>query len=781
MNKKVLLAIKNNNREAITKLITSTPGISGVNYNNKHYEIEYDSSVISPIHIVELLEENGVYIEKEIVQATIGDMSCVMCSKAVTNAIMDIEGVLDINVNYATGKAMLVVTPEAVHDSDIKTKVEDAGYRFLGTEEVQTQKQSPLRLIQIVAGLVAGALLMAMMYGLWAMDTIGIAIILTPVFLFVSYHIFTGAYHALKNRVLSMDVMYAMGIGVSFGASILASLHVLSHEFMIYETSIFLASFLNIGKYLEERAKSRTSHTIAKLLSLSPDTAIVIRDGNEIEINTSDVTIGDTVVVKPQTRIPVDGEIVKGQSFVDESMVTGESVPVFKSEGNAVIGGTLNKNSLIVIKAKAIGQDSILSRIINLVEHAVMSKPRVQRFADRVVSIFIPVILTIATIAALVWYVINGDIFFSFEVFVAVIVIACPCALGLATPTAITVGIGKGAELGILIKNSEALENASKVTHAVFDKTGTLTTGTMTVTNIIAFDNISEHELLSVCASLERYAEHPVGEAIVQYATNHHAVFHEVEDVSVVEGKGVMGTIAQKKVIAGSRDFIQDYIPCEVTIAQKMKEFENEGKTVVVVAQEKPYGIIALSDTPRTDANTVIRSLQQRGIKTAMLTGDNRLSALAIAHEIGMDAVYADVKPEDKMNVVKQLQKDGEIVAFIGDGINDAPVLAQADVGIALGSGTDVAIEAGDVVLLRNRLRDVVTYFELAVKVMRRIKQNIFWAFAYNAVLVPVAAGVLYPFTGWLVKPELAGAAMALSSVTVVSLSLMLKRFKPGI
>ena len=781
MNKKLLLSIKNNNREAITQLITSTPGITGVDYNNKHYEIEYDSSVISPIHIVELLEENGVYIEKEILQATIGGMSCVMCSKAVTNAVMNIGGVLDINVNYATGKAMLVVTPEVVHDSDIKTKVEDAGYTFLGTEEVQTQKQSPLRLVQIVVGLVAGALLMAMMYGSWAMDTISIAIILTPVFIFVSYHIFVGAYHALKNRVLSMDVMYAMGIGISFVASVLASLHVLSHEFMVYETSIFLASFLNIGKYLEERAKSRTSHTIAKLLSLSPDTAIVIRDGSEIEINTRDVTIGDMVVVKPQTRIPVDGEIVKGQSFVDESMVTGESVPVFKSEGNAVIGGTLNKNNLIVIKAKAIGQDSVLSRIINLVEHAVMSKPHVQRFADRVVTIFIPAILTIATIAAMVWYVINGDIFFSFQVFVAVIVIACPCALGLATPTAITVGIGKGAELGILIKKSEALENASRVTCAVFDKTGTLTTGTMTVTNIVAFDTISEHELLSVCASLERYANHPIGEAIVQFANNNQVALNNVEDISVAEGKGVMGTIAQKKVIVGSSDFIQDYMPFDATIAQKMKEFEDEGKTVVVVAQEKPYGIIALSDTPRADANTVTRSLQKRGIKTAMLTGDNRLSALAIAHEIGIDVVYADVKPEDKMNIVKQLQKDGDIVAFIGDGINDAPVLAQADIGIALGSGTDVAIEAGDVVLLRNRLRDVVTYFELAVKVMRRIKQNIFWAFAYNAILVPVAAGVLYPFTGWLVKPELAGAAMALSSVTVVSLSLMLKRFKPGI
>ena len=781
MNKKLLISIKNNNREAITQLITSTPGITGVDYNNKHYEIEYDSSVISPMHIVELLEENGVYIEKEILQATIGGMSCVMCSKAVTNAVMNIGGVLDINVNYATGKAMLVVTPEAVHNSDIKTKVEDAGYTFLGREEVQTQKQSPLRLVQIVVGLVAGALLMAMMYGSWAMDTISIAIISTPVFIFVSYHIFVGAYHALKNRVLSMDVMYAMGIGISFVASVLASLHVLSHEFMVYETSIFLASFLNIGKYLEERAKSRTSHTIAKLLSLSPDTAIVIRDGSEIEINTRDVTIGDMVVVKPQTRIPVDGEIVKGQSFVDESMVTGESVPVFKSEGNAVIGGTLNKNNLIVIKAKAIGQDSVLSRIINLVEHAVMSKPHVQRFADRVVTIFIPAILTIATIAAMVWYVINGDIFFSFQVFVAVIVIACPCALGLATPTAITVGIGKGAELGILIKNSEALENASRVTCAVFDKTGTLTTGTMTVTNIVAFDTISEHELLSVCASLERYANHPIGEAIVQFANNNQVALNNVEDISVAEGKGVMGTIAQKKVIVGSSDFIQDYIPCEATIAQKMKEFEDEGKTVVVVAQEKLYGIIALSDTPRADANNVIRSLRQRGIKTAMLTGDNRLSALAIAHEIGIDVVYADVKPEDKMNIVKQLQKDGEIVAFIGDGINDAPVLAQADIGIALGSGTDVAIEAGDVVLLRNRLRDVVTYFELAVKVMRRIKQNIFWAFAYNAILVPVAAGVLYPFTGWLVKPELAGAAMALSSVTVVSLSLMLKRFKPGI
>lgn len=777
MQSKLILSVQNVSRTIVENVLNNIQGIDTIEYANKKYIILYDSSVISPGQILDTLEKAGIYVEKEILQASIGGMSCVMCSKAVTRSVMNLEGILDVTVNYATGKATLVVTPDIVSVNDIKAKVEEAGYQFLGSEK--DHKPSRLRVVQIITGLVTGIALMVMMYLPQYFNQWLMAILSTPVFIFISYHIFFHAYNALKQKLLTMDVMYALGIGVSFGASILSTLHILPHEFFVYETAVFLATFLNIGKYLEERAKSKTSGTIKKLLSLKPDTAIVIRNKEEIEIKQEEVVTGDSVIVKPQSRIPVDGVIEKGTGYIDESMVTGESVPVFKKEGDTVIGGTMNKNNLLVIRATALGADSVLARIIRLVEEAQGSKPMMQRFADRVVGYFIPVILLVAIIASLVWYVARGDVMFSFQVFVAVIVIACPCALGLATPTAVTVGLGKAAELGILIKNAEALEKARGITTVVFDKTGTLTTGNLRVIDVVPVAE-KKDMLVSLCASLERYANHPVGDAVVHYASDKGILFKEVEDVKVVEGKGVMGTIAGRSIVAGSVAFIKEQGIATGAIEHDCNTFQTQGKTVLVVAASKPLGIITLQDTPKINAYTAVQRLKDKGKKTVMITGDNRLSAEAIASEVGVDTVFAEVTPEEKMRIVVELQKKGEIVAFVGDGINDAPVLAQADIGIAMGAGTDVAIEAGDVVLLKNNLIDVVTYFDLAQKVMKRIKQNIFWAFAYNMLLVPAAAGVLFPFTGFLIKPEFAGAAMALSSVTVVTMSLALKRFKPG-
>lgn len=777
MQKKLITGIQNTSLQVVQDVLQNVQGIHHIEYKNKKYNIEYDSSVISPGQILKALEAAGLYVEKEILQASIGGMSCVMCSKAVTRSVMDLEGILDVSVNYATGKATLLVTPDMVNIEDIKTKVEDAGYQFLGSDDNQ-QKPSNLRLMQIITGLVAGSVLMAMMYVPVTYFHWLIAGMSVPVFVFISYHIFVHAYHALKNRVLSMDVMYAMGTGVSFAASVCATFGILPHEFFVYETAIFLATFLNVGKYLEDRAKSKTSGTIKKLLSLKPDTALVIREGNEIEIKAEDVIVGDSVIVKPQSRIPVDGVIIKGAGYVDESMITGESVPVYKKEGDRVIGGTLNKNNLLIIQAQVLGSDSVLSRIISLVQQAQDSKPAMQRFADRVVGYFIPVILFIAVAASAVWYASTGNAMFAFHVLVAVIVIACPCALGLATPTAVTVGLGRGAELGILIKNAEAIEQASNVTTVVFDKTGTLTTGNLSVVEIVTFHE-DKYGLISLCASLERYANHPVGDAVVLHAKSKGILLVDAEEVKVFEGKGIMGTVAGRNIIAGSVAFIKEQGIDTKDLEHDISQFEKQGKTVLVVADTKPLGIITLQDRPKEEAQITLQKLKKRGKKTIMITGDNRAAAYAIAGEVGVDAVYFDVTPEAKMTIVKQLQNDGDIVAFIGDGINDAPVLAQADIGIAMGGGTDVAIEAGDVVLLRNKLGDVAVYFDLAVKIMQRIKQNIFWAFAYNMLLVPVAAGILYPFTGFLIKPEFAGAAMALSSITVVSLSLALKKFKP--
>jgi len=777
MQKTLITGIQDTSLEVVQNILSTVQGISHIEYKNKKYSIVYDSSVVSPLQILETLEAAGLYVEKEILQASIGGMSCVMCSKAVTRSVMDLEGILDVSVNYATGKATLIVTPHIVTTEDIKTKVEEAGYQFLGSDAGE-QKPYNIRLLQIITGLIAGSILMAMMYVPEIFSHWVAALLSMPVFVFISFHIFVHAYHALKNRVLSMDVMYAMGTGVSFVASVCATFGILPHEFVVYETAIFLATFLNIGKYLEDRARSRTSGTIKKLLSLKPDTATVILDNNEIEIKTEDVVVGDSIIVKPQSRVPVDGVIIKGAGYIDESMVTGESVPVYKKEGDRVIGGTLNKNNLLVIQAQVLGSDSVLSRIISLVQQAQESKPAMQRFADRVVGYFIPVILIIAFVASVLWYVFTGNASFAFQVFVAVIVIACPCALGLATPTAVTVGLGRGAELGILIKNAEALEKASNVTAVVFDKTGTLTTGKLTVIDVVAL-NEQHDELISLCATLERYANHPVGDAVVQYARDNGVLFKDAEEVKVFEGKGVMGTIDGRNIVAGSLAFIKEGVDTGA-IEHHIIVFEKQGKTVLVVADSKPLGIITLADKPKQEARVTLQRLKTKGKKTIMITGDNRQAADAIAKEVGVDDVYSDVTPEAKMNIVMKLQNNGDVVAFVGDGINDAPVLAQADIGIAMGAGTDVAIEAGDVVLLRNRLADVVTYFDLAVKVMKRIKQNIFWAFAYNMLLVPVAAGILYPFTGFLIKPEFAGAAMALSSVTVVTLSLALKRFKPG-
>ncbi|MCX8122637.1 MAG: heavy metal translocating P-type ATPase [Spirochaetes bacterium] len=777
MLKTIVVNVKNSSHHKIEDIVPNINGIINIEQTNKNYTILYDSSVTNPSQILNQLEKAGLYVEKDMLQASVGGMSCVMCSKAVTHSIETLPGVLDVTVNYATGKATLIVTPNTISVNDIKTKVEEAGYQFLGSDTVD-QKSSGIRLIQIITGMVAGIAYMVMMYFPTDVNYWIMALLSTPVFIFISYHIFIHAYTALRQGLLTMDVMYALGIGVSFSASILATVHVLPHEFFVYETAIFLATFLTIGKYLEDRAKSKTSATIKKLLSLKPDTAVVIRDNEEIEIKSEEVMVGDYVMVKPQSRIPVDGVIVHGAGYIDESMITGESVPVYKKEGDRVIGGTMNKNNVLVIRAHALGADSVLSRIIKLVEEAQGSKPAMQRVADRVVGYFIPVVLIIAIVAAAIWYLVSGNIMFSFQVFVAVIVIACPCALGLATPTAVTVGLGRGAELGILVKNAEVLEKAGNVTTVVFDKTGTLTTGDLRVTDVIAASG-DEDLLVSLCASLERYAQHPVGDAIVKYAKDKSIHFQEAEEVHVVEGKGVMGKVEGQGVVAGSSDFIKELGIDIGAIEHSIHTFEDEGKTVMIVADRQPLGIIALRDKPRQEASAAIHRLSERGITTIMITGDNRQVAYAIAGEIGVDTVYAEVSPEEKMKIVVDLQKKGEIVAFVGDGINDAPVLAQADIGIAMGTGTDVAIEAGEVVLLHNNLYDIVTFFDLALKVIQRIKQNIFWAFAYNMVLVPIAAGGLYPFTGFLIKPEFAGAAMALSSLTVVSMSLALKRFQP--
>jgi Cu+-exporting ATPase len=553
---------------------------------------------------------------------------------------------------------------------------------------------------------------------------------------------------------------------------------------MFYDTAIMLASFLMLGRYLEARAKGRTSEAIRKLAGLRAKTATIIRDGKEEEIPVDDVVAGDIVVVKPGSKVPVDGEVVAGESYVDESMITGEPIPPLKAKGSRVVGGTINTNSVLSVKATKVGRETVLAQIIQLVEDAQGSKPPVQRIADTAVTYFIPVVLAIAATAFIVWFFVfpvpPDPLLFALTALISVLVVACPCALGLATPTAVTVGIGRGAELGILIKNGEALEVAEKITTVVFDKTGTLTKGKPEVTDIIPV-GISEQTLLGLAASVEKNSQHPLAQAVVRKAGSTGIAIEQADHFDTYGGKGVIATVLGETVLVGNRILMQEngvVIPVEVEA--RISALEQDGKTAILIAAgSRIAGVIAIADTLKETSQESVRQLKAMGVHVVMITGDNKRTADAIARQIGIERVVAQVLPQDKAAEVKALQEKGEIVAFVGDGINDAPALAQADVGIAIGSGTDVAIESGDVVLIKDDLLDSVAAIQLSKKVMGRIKGNIFWAFAYNTALIPVGAGVLYPFFGFVFKPELAALAMALSSVTVVSLSLLLKKYIP--
>jgi Cu+-exporting ATPase len=551
---------------------------------------------------------------------------------------------------------------------------------------------------------------------------------------------------------------------------------------MFYETAVMLATFLTLGRYLEARAKGKTSEAIKKLMGLQPKTAIVIRNGVEAEISIEDVEVNDIILLKPGSKIPVDGRVVSGESYVDESMITGEPIPVLKKKNRNVVGGTLNKNGVLNFKATKIGKDTVLAQIIKLVEDAQGSKPPVQRIADKAVTYFIPVVLTIAIFSFVVWYFIVGNtLLFALTTLISVLVIACPCALGLATPTAVTVGVGRGAELGVLIKNGEALEIPDRLTTIVFDKTGTLTKGRPEVTDIDSF-GLSENELVKLTASVERNSQHPLGEAVVKYAKKNHIKLETSKYFDTFGGKGVSGTVLGKEVLIGNRKFFSEKNISFKQQEKKISKLENEGKTAILIGVDnKLSGIIAIADTLKLTTKDAIKEFKRLGLNVVMITGDNRRTAEAIAKQIGINRVLAEVLPQDKAMEVKKLQKAGETVAFVGDGINDAPALAQADVGIAIGSGTDVAVESGEIVLVKDDLLDSVGAVQLSKKVMSRIKQNLFWAFAYNAALIPLAAGLFYPIFGLTFRPELAGLAMAMSSVTVVSLSLMLKTYNPPV
>jgi len=712
-------------------------------------------------------------------------MHCASCAATIETTLSKAQGVSKANVNFSTAKAIIEHDPAVLGENKLIELVKNAGYSAEVLKDSDTHKHSDFQKKEadyfkkrflfsmifavpaFIFGMVfmwAGIMIPYNDYILWALAT--------PVQFIVGWQFYKGTWSALKNKSANMDSLIALGTSAAYFFSVYLVLF-MPGSGQYFETSALLITLVIMGKYFEAIAKGRTSEAIKKLMQLSPKTAMVKRNGEFVSISIDNVKVGDIIMVKPGEKVPVDGIIIEGSSSVDESMVTGESIPIEKKKGSEVLSATINKYGSFTFKATKVGANTTLSRIIKLIDEAQGQKAPIQRFADTVSKYFVPIVIVISILTFITWFFIfSAELSFALIASVAVLVIACPCSLGLATPTAIMVGSGKGAQNGILIKGGEALETAHKLDYIILDKTGTITKGKPEVTDLVIFSG----EVLKISASLEKASEHPLADAIVKKAGN--MALDAVSGFTAVPGHGVSGTINSQKYLLGNKKLMQkNNIDVSAHVSQ-ITELESQGKTVMILSDTKTVlGLICVADTIRETSKQAVKELQDLGAEVYMITGDNKLTAKAIASNVGITNVFAEVLPKDKLGYVKELQEKGK-VAMVGDGINDAPALAQADIGIALGSGTDVAMETGNIVLMQDDLLDVPKSIKLSQITMRKIKQNMFWALFYNTLGIPVAAGVLYPFTGWLLSPILAGAAMAFSSVSVVTNSLLLKRKK---
>jgi Cu+-exporting ATPase len=739
-------------------------------------------------------------------------MTCASCVNRVEKALSSLKGVVHVDVNFATERASIEYLPGEVTLKDLKKVVQEAGYQVLELkvgdstlrEEDVVEKERVLReqdLSRLKWKFIIGAILLGpilvLMYGAPLLEKwFGLSeeinffiqfLLATPVQFWAGWQFYVGFWKAAKHKTSDMNTLIAVGTSAAYLFSLIVTFG--SHLIMVkglmldvyFDTSAAIIVLILLGRFLEARAKGRTSEAIKKLIGLQPKTARVLRNGNEVDIPVEEVTPGDVVIVRPGEKIAVDGSVKEGYSSVDESMVTGESLPVEKKAGDTVIGATMNKTGTFKFEATKVGRDTVLSQIIRLVQEAQGSKPPIARLVDVIASYFVPVVIGIAILTFIIWYLFGPHpaLTYAFLNFIAVLIIACPCALGLATPTSIMVGTGKGAENGILIRGAEALETAHQLNTIVLDKTGTLTKGKPSVTDIIELEGFSEQEILTLAASAEKGSEHPLGEAIANKAKEGGMALTDPRDFNAIAGHGIEATINSKKVLLGNFKLMKERKVELNGLLAKAETFSNEGKTSMFLAVDgRAAGMIAVADTLKENSKEAVEAFHRMGLEVVMLTGDNERTARAIAHQIGIDRVLAEVLPEMKAEEVKRLQAEGKRVGMVGDGINDAPALAQANVGIAIGTGTDVAMESSDITLIGGDLRGVVTAIALSKATIRNIRQNLFWAFAYNTILIPVAAGVLFPFLGILLNPILAAGAMAFSSVTVVTNALRLRKFK---
>ncbi|HEM5198179.1 TPA: heavy metal translocating P-type ATPase [Streptococcus suis] len=783
---------------------------ASVNLATEKLSVSYDEKILGLEDIRQAVEKAGYQLVDNLVTESydISGMTCASCAMTVEKALGKLEGVEEVTVNLATEKATIRYSRDRQNLASLERAVEQAGYQLIRPEEVEEAADKgpskeeklwyrfvwsaaftlPLLYIAMGPMLPWGGLPLPALLHQPLVYAISQVILLIPI-LYIGRSFFQKGFKTLLQGHPNMDSLIAVGTGAALVQGLLMIAFLLMgkevamqghHPELYFESAAVILTLITLGKYFEARAKGQTSEAIKKLMNLTPKTAQVLRNGQEIQVPIEEVVVGDQVIVRPGQQIPVDGQVLEGQTRVDESMLTGESLPVKKALGDNVFGGTLNQQGAITMQATKVGRDTTLAQIIRLVEEAQGSKAPIAKLADQVSAVFVPVVMGLALLSGLAWYFLGQESWiFSLSIIIAVLVIACPCALGLATPTAIMVGTGKGAENGLLFKSGQAIETLQGVNTIVFDKTGTITEGKPQVTDVHLLSTKNREQVLQLAASSEQFSEHPLAQALLQAARTEKIVLLPATDFQALSGRGLSVTIAEQTIYLGNERLMREQ-GIDVSKGRAVAEtFAHQAKTPVFLAsQQELLAVIAIADKVKETSRQAIQALQAMGLEVVMLTGDNENTAQAIAKEVGIEQVVSQVLPDDKANQVKFLQEQGKTVAMVGDGINDAPALAQAHVGLAIGSGTDIAIESADIVLMHSDILDVVKAVKLSQATMRTIKQNLFWAFAYNVIGIPIAMGLLHAFGGPLLNPMFAGAAMALSSVSVVLNALRLKTYK---